>query len=190
MEQGYYSPTIPIAHDHFHRYSRTHISCCCTPHKPPHALYTCVECIRSECVLERERIERPKLTFDSTVRITVRFIPESIPPQVPTQIRRYRDPAFRSCRLCHTLFWAWCETCGYRLCASCVLRECERELGVEKKGEVVHRVRHPAPVERMMSLRALDRYDFGSAPSGMSVGGGRVDSGETQLGHGERCRAM
>jgi hypothetical protein len=130
---------------HYHSYQQTNTPCQCTPNKPPHQLNACSKCPRAECALDREQIERPRTTITS-VPTTTRCIPESTPPQVPSRRKYFKfyEPEFQACRICAHDYWAWCETCGYRLCPGCVLRECERPLGVENNGELVYRVRHPA----------------------------------------------
>jgi len=142
QENGYYT-----VRQHYHNYLQTNTPCRCTPNEPLHQLNACSECPRAECALDRNQIERPRATTTTSVPTTTRCIPESIPPQKPStrEYFKFYEPEFQACRICARDYWAWCETCGYRLCPGCVLRECERPLRVKYNGEVVYRVRHPAP---------------------------------------------
>ena len=120
----------------------------------PHAVYRCKFCPRAECAVERFNIEfggRPPALeallprAGNAVAAAVagpdcrfrkqRCIPEDV---WPPPHDRWQAPHARACRWCSKQLWAWCATCGNRLCADCTRAECEREPAIDG----IHRVRH------------------------------------------------
>ncbi|KAF8242970.1 hypothetical protein K440DRAFT_89618 [Wilcoxina mikolae CBS 423.85] len=141
-------PDGPAYHYH-HFIEDPNATCACDRRQPVHGIFQCNICPRIECVVERTNIEfgPPRLRHPEFIK--QRCIPEDVSPY-----KKYSKLNVRACRRCSKDAWAWCKTCGHRLCADCIMAECERD--PEEDG--VERVRHRGEELRVGLETSVERW--------------------------------